>query len=221
MKTHFLPVTKTARIASLGESGAHVTDVCIALHGYAQLSQYFLKQFEGLEGQQGDKYWQFFAPEGLSRFYREGFYGKVGASWMTKEDRLWEIEDQKNYLNDVVKFIQSQSPQARIHLLGFSQGVATAWRWLCNGAYAPSSFIIWAGEIPQEFPDTFVARTKNIPLVYVLGRQDEFISEAQAVEYLANIKDFIPHLQLVMFEGNHSIEKVTLQQILLQLKREA
>jgi hypothetical protein len=43
------------------------------------------------------------APEGLSRFYFEGgFHGpgsKVGATWMTREDRLAKIEDYVGYLD--------------------------------------------------------------------------------------------------------------------------
>jgi hypothetical protein len=53
------------------------------------------------------KFWQILvgriiiAPEGLSRFYRKGFSGDVVASWMTKDDRLDDMEDYVRYLNDL------------------------------------------------------------------------------------------------------------------------
>ena len=47
------------------------------------------------------------APEGLSRFYLEGFSGKVGATWMTREDRLNDID---NYLRDHGGFMPETIP---------------------------------------------------------------------------------------------------------------
>ena len=66
------------------------------------------------------------APEGLSRFYLDAGAGKVGASWMTKEDRAHEIEDYLSYLEQVRAAI---IPPVPLTILGFSQGVATAARW--------------------------------------------------------------------------------------------
>ena len=43
------------------------------------------------------------APEGLSRFYKNGFYGEVVSSWMTKEDRLNEINDYILYLDTLIE----------------------------------------------------------------------------------------------------------------------
>jgi hypothetical protein len=42
------------------------------------------------------------APEALSRFYLNGFSGRVGATWMTKEARDTEILDYLNYLNKLL-----------------------------------------------------------------------------------------------------------------------
>ena len=73
------------------------------------------------------------APEGLSRFYIRGTDGRVGASWMTRDERLSDIEDHISYLNHWWSSLGVPS-DAEIVVLGFSQGVATAARWLADGS---------------------------------------------------------------------------------------
>ena len=113
------PVHKTARVFVLG-SVEKATDVWIVLHGYAQLANTFLSEFEHL----ANGHTAIVAPEGLHRFYRKGFYGDVVASWMTKEDRLTDIQDYVNYLNNLVQSFPKSVQN--VHVLGFSQCVATA-----------------------------------------------------------------------------------------------
>jgi len=88
-----LKTERTARIALLGRPGPEVRHLWLVLHGYRQLAPYFLRKFAPLARPDT----LIAAPEGLSRFYLEGYYGKVGASWMTREARLDEIADQISY----------------------------------------------------------------------------------------------------------------------------
>lgn len=81
------------------------------------------------------------APEALNRFYLEGFAGRVGATWMTKEERLQEIDDYVNYLNQLYKTIlaNTDTSEITVNILGFSQGVATVCRWIANRYVQPDS----------------------------------------------------------------------------------
>ncbi len=97
MDAHHLPVGRTARYYTLGPIGAATRQVWFACHGYGQLAERFLQRFEPLD----DGAHLIVAPEGLSRFYlsdnpRER---RVGATWMTREDRLNEIADYVRYLD--------------------------------------------------------------------------------------------------------------------------
>ena len=47
-----------------------------------------------------------------------------------EEDRLTDIENQRLYLNEVCRWVLSEAPNARLHMVGFSQGVATGMRFL-------------------------------------------------------------------------------------------
>ncbi len=211
-----LKVTKTARIFKCGEVGT--SDALIVLHGYGFLAEYFIRHFEFLPSLFPDLC--VYAPEGLSRFYKEGFYGQVGASWMTKEDRESEIQDQHAYLDQLVRSIHQKNPETRIHLLGFSQGVSTAWRWVNNGITFPVSFVLWAGEIPAEYSETLRLRLDSIPLFHVCGTEDEFISAEMAENQFVRVQTAFPHIKKRYFTGKHTLDKNLLTEIYTELLKQ-
>src|SRR5439155_683249 len=126
MHEHHLSVSRTARYFTLGERSAAEAEVGFACHGYGQLAARFLEKLRVLDD--GTRY--LVAPEGLSRFYlsESPTERRVGASWMTREDRLAEIADYVQYLDAVYQevFGLLDRSQVTVHALGFSQGVATA-----------------------------------------------------------------------------------------------
>ena len=75
--------------------------IWLVFHGYGQLAEYFIKKFEDLDPTKNF----IIAPQGLSKYYLQGVYGRVGASWMTKEDRLTEIANQYAYIDEVLKAV--------------------------------------------------------------------------------------------------------------------
>ena len=87
MQERFIRVPRTARYHVLGDP-ATARMVWVLLHGYGQLARFFLNKFEGLEDGL-----LIAAPEGLSRFYLDAQHQRVGATWMTREDREHEIGD--------------------------------------------------------------------------------------------------------------------------------
>ena len=127
MKENHLTINKTARFFTLGELNEKTKHVWFVLHGWGMDVKSFLTSFEPLLT---DEIF-FIAPEALNRFYVKGSGGVVGATWMTKEDRLNEIKDYLNYLDDVYElFSLSEYPHAQITALGFSQGASTVTRWV-------------------------------------------------------------------------------------------
>jgi hypothetical protein len=71
-----------------GEASEKITACWIILHGYAQSAQEFILPFAHLHNENT----LIVAPEGLSRFYRKS-YSEVVASWMTRAQRMCEVED--------------------------------------------------------------------------------------------------------------------------------
>ena len=97
---HKLKVSKTAIYHSEGNLKTAKT-IWIVLHGYGMLAEFFIKKFNPILNTETCV----IAPEGLSKFYSKGFYGRVGATWMTKQNREDEIEDYINYLDQLYEVI--------------------------------------------------------------------------------------------------------------------
>ncbi|MDB9775759.1 hypothetical protein OAB47_05950 [Vicingaceae bacterium] len=84
------------------------------------------------------------APSGLSKAYLKGFNGRVGANWMTSHEREEEILDYNNYLNQVIKyFCHEKEENIQINVLGFSQGAATACRFVNQNKIKSDSSLGW------------------------------------------------------------------------------
>lgn len=214
MTEHHLSVSRTARYYTLGELTEHTTDVWFVLHGYGQLARYFLRRFDVVSNERTFVV----APEGLSRFYLDEEYGKMGASWMTREDRQHEIDDYIIYLNTLYRQVladTADSPKLRITLMGFSQGCATVCRWLNAGQVGCHRLLLWAGYFPNGLKDVIALDTlKRLPVQYVYGRQDELMKQLGDVDaYLHRLKTEVPHLELIPFDGKHTVEREVLREI--------
>lgn len=210
MTTHHFNIGKQARITSLGDDNHDVQRIWIVLHGYGQLATYFIKKFEPIN----DGQTLVVAPEGLHRFYLKGFYGRVGASWMTKEDRLSDIADNHGYLDQVFEHYRQIHPNARIGILGFSQGAATAVRWFCQAHDLPDRLVIWSGAFPEDlnwFEDIPVLNQR--PVTFVLGDNDEFYDEKRIAEQSAWLNSKNLKFNTIRFKGGHDIDSETLLSI--------
>jgi predicted esterase len=203
-----LQVTKTAKIVLHGNA-TYAKCAWIVLHGYGQLAQYFIRKFSVLEADQH----VVIAPEGLHRFYLNGTSGRVGASWMTKEERLDDIEDNLNYLDAVYANYIANSSYEQVVLVGFSQGASTAARWLeLRRPERISTFIQWAGVFPPDLQPVHSAPMTHIRHVVVVGNQDPYFS-AEIRELLPNPKLPFGEYETLLFDGAHDIHAETLLEI--------
>ena len=215
MDEHHIVVGRTARYYTRGPLDESVSQVWIVCHGFAQLAGRFMRHFAALD----DGTRLIVAPEALNRFYVEqkpGPHGpdsKVGATWMTREDRLTEIEDYVAYLDTLSDEIFRIVPREKVSLtvLGFSQGVATVVRWAVHGHTRPDHLILWAERLPPEIDlGAGAGELAAIPrLSVVAGLKD---LEAQRVLDLE--KDRFQRLglrhTLHSFDGGHHLDEDTL-----------
>jgi predicted esterase len=205
-----IKTTKTARFYQLGTLSPATKRVIFALHGYGQLASYFIKHFESLDNAET----VILAPEGLSRFYLDGKWDRVGATWMTKEDRLFEIEDHVEFLNRLQAMVQEQAPNIlETIVLGFSQGTATAWRWVMKGNVAPNQLILWAGSLPLDTLEKAAEKLENCDLHFVLGDNDEFIKISDAEKQMEKLRIIQPNARFWTFHGEHRMDAPTLAKI--------
>lgn len=212
MQHHHLTIPRTARYCTLGELTNKTQEVWFVCHGYGQLAPYFIKKFEPLASETR----LIVAPEALSRFYLEGFSGRVGATWMTREERTAEIEDYVNYLNLLYDAIlgNTDTNHLKINILGFSQGTATVCRWVMNQHIKFDRLILWAGYFANGIEDVIAPQLlSNKEVVLVYGTQDEFLKQIDVVKYEANIRQNIPQLRVITFEGGHTVEAEALLKV--------
>ncbi len=214
---HHLTVQRTARYYTLGQltDKANVVRIWFCLHGFGQLAQYFSRKFTELD----DGQTLIVVPEGLSRSYLNGDYKRVGASWLTREDRDHEIEDFLGYLNSLYDLILNGRDREALHisLLGFSQGAATACRWLEAGHIRADRLILWAGYFPNGLRDMISpTQLEGVDTHYVYGRQDQYIEQMDDVEgYLQRLQNEVPKLTITAFDGDHRVEPAVLKRLTL------
>ena len=215
LQENHLPVQRTARYYTIGALTDQTKSIWFCLHGFGQLAQYFGRKFTGLD----DGETVIVVPEGLSRMYLNDDYKRVGASWLTREDRDHEISDFIGYLNALYDRILDRCDPEKVHItvLGFSQGAATACRWLNAGHVRADRLILWAGYFPQGVsgmiqPDTLT----NTETHYVYGNQDEYIQEIPDIDgYLNRLKTDIPTLKITAFDGGHRVEPDVLKGLMV------
>ncbi|WP_345072462.1 phospholipase [Hymenobacter fastidiosus] len=210
---HQLTVSRTARYYQAGVLSGATRQVWFVCHGYGQLAAYFIRHFHSLP--QHDPTTVIIAPEGLSRFYLNGTGGRIGATWMTREDRLAEIEDYGAYLNQLAGAILTRCPaDVQVTVLGFSQGAATVSRWLARARFRPARLILWAGAFPADMEFTVATRLlEQLPVVLVCGDQDQFISPEELTRQQQFLQSLGVEPVIIRFPGRHEMNLGVLQQL--------
>lgn len=223
MREHHLEVPKTARYFCTGAAESDAKELWIVCHGYAQLASRFLRHFEPIatDGR------LIVAPEGLSRFYLDtkGVHGpeaRIGATWMTREDRLAEIADHVRYLDLLVDEMVRRrgAPFERTTVLGFSQGVATVSRWLALGSTRADHVIVWGGLMPSD-----VMTAAHLPLFggarlsVVIGESDPLVDSARITAELEKLEAVGITYDEIRFPGGHELDDAVLRRLAMPSQR--
>jgi predicted esterase len=212
-----LSTTRTARYHTMGDARPGTAQIWFVFHGYGQLAARFLKDFEVLD----DGHRLVVAPEGLSRFYLDSDHAdrhseRVGASWMTREDRDNEIDDYVRFLEAVRAQVLAPlgASPPRVSVLGFSQGAATASRWVARSIVKPRMLVLWGGGLapdvePAQAPGAFQATQVKL----VTGTEDAYVDSA-AVDVQARIlREHGVTCERVSYPGGHRIDGEVLRRL--------
>jgi predicted esterase len=206
-----LVVPRTARYLTVGSAADDTSEVWFLCHGYGQLASDLLRQGKALDAPGR----LVVAPEALSRFYHED-HEKVGASWMTREDRRIEIEDYVRYLDLLYDTLFAVLDRSRVQVgaLGFSQGVATAARWVARGRARIDRLVLWGSALPPELDDDgSLAPLRAVKLTLVSGTRDQFLGEKEWAEQQARLEHHGIEYEKRTFSGGHRLDDDTLRAI--------
>ncbi|MEO7359965.1 MAG: phospholipase [Gemmatimonadaceae bacterium] len=220
---HHLTTARTARYYTLGSSLANTKRVWFALHGYAQLAARFLRHFKDIVPADT----LIVAPEALSRFYLElpradrKHMERVGAAWMTREDREADMADTRAWLDSVYRVIMDDIARATGHvpevtILAFSQSVAISMRWIAGGVVNPARVIMWAGSLANDVDaDEFRAGLGDAEVILVAGELDHFLTEKARATILGQWHALGVNPREIIYEdGVHELEPSVLATLL-------
>ena len=212
IRRNAIQVSRTAYYHSVGPSAREAKEVWFVLHGYGQLASYFVRHFQGI----ADEHRLIIAPEALSRFYVSRDGNRVGASWMTREAREDEIKDYLAYLNQVYDAMMEEraGDPVRITVLGFSQGGATASRWVTLGGLPACRLILWGGAIAHDLDlKTHGSVFNRLQLTMVVGNEDEFVTPDVLEEQKERLDGAQIRYRLIPFKGGHRLNPDILKKV--------
>ncbi|MFY0673921.1 MAG: alpha/beta hydrolase [Bacteroidia bacterium] len=218
MHQHHFKTTKTVRVYTNTNSFENIKYVWVALHGYGQLASYFSKKFEVLDSNKH----LVIVPEAQSRFYLNGvglLDKKVGATWMTKEDRKTDIADYVQYLNDLKSSFETRLPDnVKWVVFGFSQGAATACRWVQLGNVNPDFLVLYAGIFPPDL-NIEAFENKSFKSYQLRGDKDEFWNSRTKVENESTLQKLEVRPEWISFKGKHKVYPEVLKDLVTRIEK--
>ena len=188
--------------------------VWLVFHGMGYLSTYFIRYFASLPSSHF-----VICPQAPSKYYQGANFKHLGASWLTREDTAAETINVLNYIDAVFKNEITNTPKKLI-VLGYSQGVSIATRWLASCKIKCDHLILHSGGIPVELKqEDFKYLDTDTKVTYLYGDKDQYITEAklQAEKEIAQSL-FGDRLQLYPFEGVHEVKPQLIADILKDQK---
>ena len=171
----------------------------VGFHGYAENAERHLQEIRRLPG--AGK-WCLVSIEALHRFYNPKHDTIVG-SWMTRQNRESAITYNLAYVRSVIEAVkQDWSTAPGLVYVGFSQGVAMAYRAAVRSGHPCAGVIALAGDVPPELQeDSSIAW----PSVLVgRGCDDSWYTQAKMdadLAFLHTTKG--ASVEVLVFDGGH------------------
>ena len=192
----------TNTYTTLNERTSKTKNIWIVFHGIGYLSKYFLKYFKGLNSEEN----YIIAPQAASKYYLNGKYTHVGASWFTKENTKLEVENAMNYLDEVYKAEDLESATNLI-ILGYSQGVSVATRWVARKGIKPAQLILCSGGLPKELVAEDFQHLSESKVTMIYGTKDPYMNEERLRNEQIHARQLFPNnLTVIPFNGVHEMK---------------
>ncbi len=179
-------------------------NVWMVFHGMGYLSKYFINYFSELNAEENF----IIAPQAPSKYYQGKNFKNVGASWLTRENTITETQNILNYVDTIFEK-ELSGIKSKLIVLGYSQGVSIATRWIASRKIQCDILVLHSGGIPKELqPQDFEFLQPTAQVIYLYGNKDQYITEARKTEeQLKGSKLFKDRLNIEVFEGVHEVNR--------------
>lgn len=212
VEIHSIPTLTHGRVLVRSARAAACRGVLVGFHGYMENAAIQMRRLEEIPGASR---WTLVSIQGLHRFYRPRSEDVV-ASWMTREDRDAAIADNLAYVAAALDAVP-HDPSMPVVYLGFSQGVAMAFRAAVCGRHPAAAIVAVGGDVPPEL----LQRSLTFPRVLLVrGERDEWYTQAKADLDVAALTSRGAAVQPCVYDGAHEWNAAivsTLEQFLSRL----
>jgi predicted esterase len=190
----FLPFTGRNQV--LIETDVDPKAVLVGFHGYGEPPERTLRALAQIRPLPLARW----APRGPHHFYDRR--GRVVASWMTRFDREAQIEQQVESARALFQAMTKRHGELPVFLLGFSQGVATAWRATVLSGQPVAHVFQLAGDMPPEVAAKLRGhRPRGVTMI--IGRDDTVVDFATMVRDEDRLRDAGWEPELHEVDGGH------------------
>ena len=176
--------------------------VWLVFHGIGYLSRYFVRCFNSLDPEKN----YFIAPQAPSKYYKDNRYKNVGACWLTKENTKTDTDTILQYVDAVIanENIPKNLP---IHVLGYSQGVSIASRWVAQRTVNCNALVLISGEFPKELQaNHFNFFTPKTKIIHVVGTKDPYFERKNVSAQIDRLRYIFPDIDFRYHDGGHDID---------------
>lgn len=197
-----------AILNDLSKDTKHVWFVC---HGMGYLSRYFLRYFKDLNRQEN----YIIAPQAQSKYYIPPALKHVGACWLTKENTVKETQNVLRYFDAILEH-EAIDEQNNVIVLGYSQGVSVALRYIAKRKLSCSQIVIMSGGIPKELiVEDFKFLNPQTKVSMIYGTKDEYLNEERLLQEQGRVFKLFGQcdLQIIPFEGKHEVNTTLLKKL--------
>ena len=169
--------------------------VIAGFHGYMENAEIQMARLEALPDSGRAT---LVSVQGLHRFYR-GRGEEVVAGWMTRQDREAMIADNIEYTD---RAIESSAPaEIPLFTLGFSQGVAMAFRAALRGRRRAIGVVAVGGDVP---PELLEDATLAFPAVLLArGERDDWYTNAKLEADASALRGRHTQVETLVYPGAH------------------
>ena len=179
----------------LVREAADAVAIVAGFHGYMENAEIQMARLEALPTSDRAT---LVSVQGLNRFYR-GRSQDVVAGWMTRQDREAMIADNIAYCDRAIEL--AARPELPFFTLGFSQGVAMAFRAATRGRRRAVGVVAVGGDVP---PELLQDATITFPAVLLArGEEDEWYTSAKLEADASALRARHTAVETLVYPGRH------------------
>lgn len=207
MPEHKISYHTEKTYSTLNQLTDKTENIWMVCHGLGYLSRYFIKYFSVLSAEKN----YIIAPQAPSKYYQDKNFKHIGASWLTREETKLEMQNIKSYLDAIYHKEIKPFSDKNLFVLGYSQGVSVAMRWIAQSKIECDKLLMHSGGIPVELKSRDFEGLKFKPYL-IYGKSDPYITSDRAKEeYLKAEQLFGDQLEVKAFDGKHEVSQEILK----------